>query len=51
MKTKIFNDYEKACVFCDEVDGQIQWCFYNGDQYWIVWFLPTIIEVESGDKK
>lgn len=38
MKTKTFNDYEEACVFCDKVDGQIQWCSYKGNQYWTVWF-------------
>ena len=38
MKTKIFNDYEKACAFNDIVDGQIQWCRHKRKSYWIVWY-------------
>lgn len=38
----------KLVFFCDEVGGQIQWCFYKGNQYWTVWFsTPTIIEADK----
>lgn len=38
MKTKSFNDYAEACEFRDKVDGQIQWCSYKSEKYWIVWY-------------
>ena len=39
MKSKYFNDYNKACQFNDKVDGQIQWGSDKGKQYWIVWYI------------
>lgn len=38
MNAKQFDDYDKACIFCDKVDGQIQWCSYKCRKYWIVWY-------------
>ena len=38
MKAEEFNDYEKACEFCDKTGGQIQWCSYKRKNYWIVWY-------------
>ena len=38
MKSKSFNNYDKASEFRDKVDGQIQWCRDKGKQYWIVWY-------------
>ena len=38
MKSKEFDDYDKACEFRNKVDGQIQWCRYKRKQYWIVWY-------------
>ena len=38
MRGKQFNDYMKAVRFCDNVDGQIQWCSDKGKDYWIVWY-------------
>ena len=38
MKSKTFNDYEKACKFRDRVNGQTQWCTYKSVTYWIVWY-------------
>ena len=38
MKSKSFDDYDKACEFRDMVDGQIQWCTYKGNRYWLVWY-------------
>lgn len=42
MKVKTFYNYKKACIFCDEVDGQIEWGRYRKNHsfydYWIVWY-------------
>ena len=38
MKSRTFNDYEKACKFRDKVNGQTEWCSYKSVEYWIVWY-------------
>lgn len=38
MKSKTFNNYDDACKFRDRVGGQIQWCSYKRERYWIVWY-------------
>lgn len=38
MKVKEFDDYEKACEFRDEVDGQTYWTSCEGKQLWDVWY-------------
>lgn len=38
MKSKTFNNYQKACLFRDKVNGQTEWCSHNGKRYWIVWY-------------
>ncbi len=42
MKCKEFNDYEKACIFRDKVDGEMHWVLVSrgGKQYWTwnVWY-------------
>ena len=38
MKSKSFDDYNQALLFRDKVDGQVQWCTYKGQKYWIVWY-------------
>lgn len=38
MKSRSFNNYDKACAFRDKVDGITQWMSYKGEYYWIVWW-------------